>query len=490
MRWFGSRGAVTNLDEDQEVDAQDKKHQIDDHTVVYSDSDGSQTITIADEQELLHDVMGDNLDLMLEIVMKIREDEDFAKSIYDDCPRLQLLLDQHPDLRPIFEDPNLVRINFEQVYRNAGGVLPEDKQNEIYKKFKEILPIVVNHPLFKVFRFVLFIKKIYNFIFGGGLAMMKNIYISFLGFSGISMINPNGLLDMIGVPEDTHKETLYQAAEYMEDPAVQEQMKILLEGNPEDLDEAIEQDPDLRALRESDPLCAELMNDPSTMKILLDPDNLRALADCPDLIEADFANPDWMPPELDDPQFDEVVSADDDLFQSELIVDDELAETPAEEGTCTLLEGGSGIIEEMEQPEGGGASDKKQSKSQDSEGNSGGGGILSIAGNGLMGYMASELGLSPTNLFGGGDDFGVEGLVEQTENAVVETTQTATDAAIEEARNATDTAADGVQHATDTMVTEAQRVAEEDTMLDKIESTVAQAADENNKENEVPNGAA
>jgi hypothetical protein len=92
------------------------------------------------------------------------------------------------------------------------------------------------------------------------------------------------------------------------EPEVQEKMHTILESNPDNLDEAIEQDPELKALRDANPLCAELMNDPETMKILVDPDNLRALAECPDLIEADFADPSWSPPEIENATFDETAA--------------------------------------------------------------------------------------------------------------------------------------------------------------------------------------
>jgi hypothetical protein len=49
---------------------------------------------------------------------------------------------------------------------------------------------------------------------------------------------------------------------YFTEPEVQEKMQSLLETNPDNLDEVIEQDPDLKALRDSNPLCAELMKDP------------------------------------------------------------------------------------------------------------------------------------------------------------------------------------------------------------------------------------
>jgi len=143
-------------------------NQQDDHTdddTVCSMTEGEGMSSTAEDNpnELLHEVMGDNLDLMLEIILQIREDEDYAKTVYQDCPRLQHLLDQNPDLRPIFEDPLLVRINFEQVYQKAGGVLPEDEPS----KFKKVIKCIVTHPLFKVFRFLLLLKKLYNCIMGG-----------------------------------------------------------------------------------------------------------------------------------------------------------------------------------------------------------------------------------------------------------------------------------------------------------------------------------
>merc|ERR1712176_469723 len=101
-------------------------------------------------------------------------------------------------------------------------------------------------------------------------------------------------------PENkANQESLNRAAEHMEQPEVQEQMQDLLENDPDQLQEVIDGDPDLSALRDSNELCAELMSNPDTMKILVDPDNLRALGEAPDLIEQDFAMPDWTPPDVE-----------------------------------------------------------------------------------------------------------------------------------------------------------------------------------------------
>ena len=131
--------------------------------------DITQSTPVSDElTDQVQEVMKDNLELMLDVVMRIREEPDFAKNIYKDCPRLQHLLDQYPDLRPIFEDPKLVRINFEQVYRDAGGVLPEDE-----KKKKTWLVWLVNSPISKVLKLLLFVKKLVACIAGGGFAFIS-----------------------------------------------------------------------------------------------------------------------------------------------------------------------------------------------------------------------------------------------------------------------------------------------------------------------------
>jgi hypothetical protein len=95
---------------------------------------------------------------------------------------------------------------------------------------------------------------------------------------------------------DENKRALNLAADHMEDPEVQENMQRLLD-DPDNLEDNIENDDELRALRDSNPLCEELMQDPETMKVLVDPDNLRALGECPDLIDADFMDPDGFVPD-------------------------------------------------------------------------------------------------------------------------------------------------------------------------------------------------
>jgi hypothetical protein len=331
-----------------------------------------------DAQELIAD---NNLDVMREIVMRIREDPEFASSIYDECPRLQYKLDQRPDLRPIFEDPHLVRINFEHVYRQAGGKLPEDEiqDNGAASCMKQALIKFVNSPLFKCLRLLLLFKKIYHFVTGGGLAMLGNCCQHLFAMlcncfhsvfamvsncfsrivcgpglfqataqptatntnasqsaaaantsngaqpaatannstgaqptaaasaaqhavNGSAAVAQPDLYAGTGVVPDSNAQlaqSLNAAADHMQDPEVAEQMNELLANDPEGLQDAINNDPSLSALRDSNPLCAELMSDPNTMRIMVDPDNLRALGECPSLIQADFADPSWTPPDIE-----------------------------------------------------------------------------------------------------------------------------------------------------------------------------------------------
>jgi len=258
--------------------------------------------------ERAQEVMKDNLEVMKDIVMKIRNEEDYARNIYADCPRLQHMLDKNPDLRPVFEDPRLVRINFETVYRNAGGVLPEDEEDMAKSKAKKSLIVrIASSPVFKVLKILLFLKKFIGCIAGGGIAAISGCFHCCTdcccedGLEQLEIEDDDSFMDMeIGddVPMDPNQEALNAAADYMEDPEVQEQIQRLLD-DPENLQDAIDNDHELRNLRDNNPLCAELMSDPETMKIMVDPDNLRALGEAPALIEADFADPSGFSADID-----------------------------------------------------------------------------------------------------------------------------------------------------------------------------------------------
>jgi hypothetical protein len=371
------------------------------------------------------EVIKDNLELMYDIVMQIREDPEFAKSIYADCPRLQNLLKKRPDLRPIFEDPNLVRINFEQVYRDEGGVFPEDPPVKKSKK-SSIIAAIVNSPCFKVLKVLLLFKKVMGCVMGGGFALVKGFLSGFCcdPADAADALDNDPDADGDGDADDNpqnsaNKDALNKAADHMEDPEVQEQMNDLLENDPEGLQEAIENDPELRELRDSNPLCAELMSDPETMKILTDPENLRALGEAPEMIEMDFADPDWAPePDMDiesggadvdvpdanaDANVDANADADYDVENAEQ--EERLQEEEGLEGEDGLDEDGleeeeeEGLADDFElgdQDDGGNKSNpnankgKQQNKQQKKEGGNQGG-FFSQIGTGLTDMVAAEL---------------------------------------------------------------------------------------------------
>lgn len=409
-------------------------------TESHTDSTNMHNDTKEGMDEEVQEVMKDNLELMLEVVMKIREDEEFARNIYANCPRLQDLLEQHPDLRPIFEDPNLVRINFEQVYRDAGGVLPEDEPKKV-----TCLSKVVNHPLFKVFRFFLLIKKMVNCVMGGGFAMIKGCFAGLCFEEAADQIGDfdgDGDMDQheSSPQNQANREQLNAAADHMEEPEVQEHMNELLESNdPDQLAEAIENDPELKALRDSNPLCAELMADPDTMRILVDPDNLRALGECPDLIEQDFASPDWSPPDIEvgGDGMDVDVDADAEVDAEPAEGEEGEGEEEEEEGMADDFEMGEQDNKNAANKSKGKAKNQKQKK----EGGGGGGGasgFLGSLGAGITDMVAGELiGVTMGDLMGGGDDLGgLEEVEDIPTNDLADAAESAGDHAASAADNA------------------------------------------------------
>ena len=428
-----------------------------------------------DPNQMLEEVMADNLDLMLEIVLRLREDEDYAKNLYADCPRLQHLLDQNPDLRPIFEDPHLVRLNFEQVYRKAGGVLPEDEPS----KFKKIIMCIVAHPLFKVFRFLLKVKKCYNFFLGGGFLMIQSFFLGMFGINPSVDASAQGM-DQDGVDTNAaqleaadNKAALAKSALHMEKPEVQEHMKKLLAMDPDDLDEAIENDPELRSLRESNPLCAELMNDPDTMRVLVDSDNLRALSDCPDLIQEDFNDPNWTPPDVESVPFDDDggagaatdnAGAATDFATSDLVDGTDNNDGFNGRNHSGMDRGGgdfdadkddndgvTGILENYERgDEPNGAGGKKEETRRDRDRNAVGAGIFATIGMGLADYVAAEtLGITADDIMGEGDEF--DNLADEVENKAQQVAEERTEGLADRAAEiaTSDDFAEGVEETMD-----------------------------------------
>jgi hypothetical protein len=229
-------------------------------------------------------------------------------------------------------------------------------------------------------------------------------------------------------------------------PEVQVRMHELLESNPDNLPEVIEQDPELKALRDANPLCAELMNDPETMKILIEPDNLRALGDCPDLIAADFSDPNWSPPDVENATFDDAMAPPEptelpvEPEGTEEMVVEEVGPEEDEEEDEGFLEG----FEHEEEDDDRGAAGKKAAskRGSTSRGSSQGGNGLSAymtsLGTGLVDYVAGEtvgVTLNEISGMGGEEDVaGLSGLEDQVaaaeeQVAAVEDTAAAADEA-------------------------------------------------------------
>lgn len=489
------------------------KHKVEDLSATEHDD------TLANEhmepQDAIHEVMGEELDQMYEIIMQIREDEDFAKSIYSNCPRLQHMLDLHPDLRPVFEDPHLVRINFEDVYRKAGGILPEDTIT-IKQRVLKVVARIVRHPLFKVFRFLLVIKKIYNCLMTGGINCVRGCLCALCLDAGAEAAaeatetDVDADADPDANPEnELNREKLNAAADYMEganssvmfvlllvlllilpasvlrlvwlfsfadgfqwrvemvqfayfncynalslknsfilhvashtspnkilksDPEVQERMQNILDNDPDKLAEAIENDPELRALRDSSPICAELMSDPETMRIVVDPDNLRALSDCPDLVQQDFANPNWSPPDVEQVPFDDEIANPDgeapDAEQTEVSGTEDEDGNPLEDFERGEVDEEGNPLEDYERGEvdtakkAGGKKGDKKSEEKGARGTFAKEGFL-----GLMDLAAAELvGVGFSEITGGGDDE-LDQLAEQAEDTAEATAENAETAA-------------------------------------------------------------
>jgi hypothetical protein len=195
---------------------------------------------------------------------------------------------------------------------------------------------------------------------------------------------------------------------------------------------------------------------------------LRALAECPDLITADFADPDWMPPHIEEYHFDDAMQEmDEDVGIGEEV------EGGVEGVDGSLYDSALGRIEEIqdnialdgvEAPEGVAAQQQQQQKQQQrantNENGGQGGGVAGMVGAGLFGYMTAQMGFSPSDMMmgGGGDElFAIEDIVDDTvqttADAAADNAKTVTDAAAEEAQTLTENAVLGAHHATEAAAT-------------------------------------
>jgi len=223
-------------------------------------------------------ILRDNPQLMDEVMRKIRDDPDYARQLYKDCPHLQEILNQHADLRPVFEDPVIVRKCFEKVYVDNGGVLSDDEDGtSVSDSVDEEDKEREERRAKRIARFGLFMR-----IVGIISALVRCACITKLIYSCFS----GG--DAAAAPAGEAAATqLNLAAEALEQPGAQEEVAAMC-ASDEALQEAIDKDPKLQDMRDSNPIAAELMKDPEGMKILMDPDNLRAVGEIPSAMEADF----------------------------------------------------------------------------------------------------------------------------------------------------------------------------------------------------------
>ena len=82
------------------------------------------------------EVLQDNPDAMHDLMQKIRSDPNYITSLYKDCPGMRRVLDEHPDLKKIFENPDIMRRSFEAVYiKNGGEPEPVDEDDSDCKSF-------------------------------------------------------------------------------------------------------------------------------------------------------------------------------------------------------------------------------------------------------------------------------------------------------------------------------------------------------------------
>lgn len=282
------------------------------------------------------EVINDNLELMKEVVMRVRSDEEFARNIYRDCPRLQELLRKHPDIRPLFEDPKFIVINFEKVFRDAGGVLPGDppKKPTRLERIKKVIGTITSHPLFRVFKWLLLIKKIL-FMFSPTkvFGLVQSCFCPGVEDMDVDVDGPSA--EAIKA-----KEAINSAADRLEDPEIQQQMQVACE-DPDKMEELIENNKELRELRDTNPLCAEMMNDPETFRMISDPDNLRALGEAPELIAMDFADPDWVPEDpgvnMDAPELEGEYEAEGE-YEEEVLEEEEEEYDEEEDEEGNMLE--------------------------------------------------------------------------------------------------------------------------------------------------------
>ena len=254
-------------------------------------------------------LLNENPDVMHDIMKRVREDPQYCVDLYKDCPGMQEALNKNPDLRRLFEDPELVRRSFESVYvENGGDPLPPpdpdpdpaekregrgdlesgdgdedmslesvmgDDEDQEDKEDKE--PMTFVKAIKAVLKAQKQLKKLKEM--GNPMSYVQKFKDMIPSFGGM---NP---------PEvpSIDLNALEETASTFENPDVAEGMDQILD-NPENLKDAIENNDGLRELRDGNPMAAGMMEDPETLKVITDPSNIRGVGDINEAMENDFLN--------------------------------------------------------------------------------------------------------------------------------------------------------------------------------------------------------
>eukprot|EP00566_Odontella_aurita_P017595 CAMPEP_0113567176 /NCGR_PEP_ID=MMETSP0015_2-20120614/23127_1 /TAXON_ID=2838 /ORGANISM="Odontella" /LENGTH=273 /DNA_ID=CAMNT_0000469535 /DNA_START=213 /DNA_END=1031 /DNA_ORIENTATION=- /assembly_acc=CAM_ASM_000160 len=270
----------------------------------------------ASANEAAEEVLANSGNAMDEFMHKVRNDPEFLKNMYTDCHNMQRVLEKNPDLKTIFQDPERMRKSFEDVYRNAGGKPPDgeswsddddsdddshadsevksdsdsdddsvgkgkSKKKKKKKKKKKEEEEEQGKSVMQSFMeaYGKYLQPI----------MMAKKYVGMI----MAFVSPAKLIgkvmtlwmswndDEFGVSPE--RKALEAAAEYFEDPDVMMEMERMLEEGGQSLEEVIEENEHLKAMRDGNPIIGGMMEDPEVFRIIVDPENLRA---CADLTEA------------------------------------------------------------------------------------------------------------------------------------------------------------------------------------------------------------
>ena len=267
-------------------------------------------------QDTANAILTGNPGAVTDFMGQVRSDPEFCVSLYKDCPRMQEVLGKNPDLKKIFEDPVKMRASFEHVYQQGGGeaapgnwfeeamdvdsVVTDvtEKRRKVAEKERERLlkdnakpPNAMAAKALSGVMMVLKAKRVVTSLMSfasptGALKQAMNFIHpdDFEGDIG-GDVDGDGL-DIDGLDGDSSE--IDKAMARFQDPMVAEEIDRILEQPPEEMAMAIEDNEDLRALRDSNPLAAGMMGDPESFRVIMDPENLKACLELNDAMELDF----------------------------------------------------------------------------------------------------------------------------------------------------------------------------------------------------------